>query len=69
MLNHFDIFGIDSNNEHSENKPYIFFTLSIFHLDISGKDINDLQLENRKLISIIILSVFHKDISGNNLIE
>jgi hypothetical protein len=35
----------------------------VFHLDKSGKDSSDEQLEKRKLISVT-LSIFHLDISG-----
>jgi hypothetical protein len=38
--------------------------LSVFQLEISGKDGNNLQLKNKKLISFIFI-VFHFEISGN----
>jgi len=41
-------------------------TLSVFHLDISGKDINDEQFKNNPSI-LITLSVFHLDISGKDI--
>ena len=37
--------------------------LFVFHLDILGNDINDIQFESIKLI-LEILFVFHFDISG-----
>ncbi len=47
----------------SENISSFSVTLFVFHLDKSGKDDNDEQLEN---IPIILLTffVFHLDISG-----
>ena len=40
-------------------------SFEIFHLEISGKDDNDLQLENKELI-LVTLFVFHLDISGKD---
>ena len=37
---HFEISGIDTNDEHSLNILYISTTLLVFHLEISGKEIN-----------------------------
>ena len=36
----------------------------VFHLDISGKEINEIQFVNIELISVTLL-VFQLDISGN----
>ena len=38
--------------------------LSVVHFDISGKDVKEVQSEN-KLFIFLILSVFHTDKSGN----
>jgi hypothetical protein len=38
-------------------------TLEVFHTDMSGKDINFLQLQNIKLI-LMIFNGIHFDISG-----
>ena len=48
--------------------PYISVTLLVFHLEISGNDINDEQSANHKVIKIILL-VFHLDISGHDFNE
>ena len=44
--------GKYSNDSQDVNKPYISVTLETFHLEISGKEVNDLQLVN-KFIHII----------------
>ena len=58
------------NEEHppflpSPNKKLISFILSVFHLDISGKDF---RLEHPKNIPeiFLILPVSHKEISGKD---
>ena len=43
-------------------------TLDVFHSEISGKDFNDSQHENIKLISVTLL-VYHFDISGKDFNE
>ena len=44
----------------------MFFTLLVFHFEISGKDINDEQRENKSLIFVTLL-VFHFEISGKDI--
>ena len=46
----------------------ILVTFIVFHLDISGKDINELHLENIPLI-LVTFVVFHLDISGKDINE
>ena len=48
--------------------PFILITLSVLHLEISGKDNKDEQLQNTAFNSLIF-SVFHFDISGKYFIE
>ena len=43
----------------------MFETLSIFHFEISGIDVNDKQPENKPDI-LVALFVFHFEISGND---
>ena len=38
MVSHFDKFGNENKDEQLLNKEFISVTLSIFHLDILGKD-------------------------------
>ena len=45
--------------------PCISITLSMFHFDKSGNDINDEHLLNNPLI-LVTLIVFHFDILGND---
>ncbi len=44
LVSHFEISGIDFNEEHPENIPPILVTSLVFQFEISGKDINDEQL-------------------------
>ena len=46
----------------------MFIKLEVFHLDISGNDINEEHSLNMKLISLT-LEVFNLDISGNDINE
>ena len=41
LVFHFEISGIDDNDEHLKNKPSIIITLLVFYFEISGKDNND----------------------------
>ena len=45
--------------------PLILLTLVVFHFDTSGKDDNDLHLEN-KLLILITLFISHFDKSGRD---
>ena len=38
--------GINLINLHSKNNPLIFINLLVFHLEISGIDVNDEHLPN-----------------------
>jgi len=40
----------------------------MFHLEISGNDINELQSLNKEYI-LVTFEVFHFDISGNDINE
>ena len=44
-MNYFEKSGNDCNDEQSENILFISVTLEVFHFDISGNDINELQPE------------------------
>ena len=44
----------------------MYLTLIVFHLDKSGRDINDEHEENISLI-LVTLFVFHFDISGKDI--
>ena len=60
-----EISGKDFRDEHPENIPNIFLTFLVFHLDILGNRINDLQSLKMALKSLTLL-IFHLDISGKN---
>ena len=45
FVSHFDISGIDFNEEHDLNIPLIISTFFVFHLEISGKYFKDEQQE------------------------
>ena len=44
------------------------FIFSVFHFEISGKDVNEEHLMNKPLI-YSILSIFQTEISGNDFNE
>ena len=46
----------------------MLFILSVFHLEMSGNDLNDVNPSNKPLI-LLIFSVFQFDISGNDINE
>ena len=46
IIFHFPISGIDNNEKHPLNRPSIFFTFSVFQLEISGNSFSDTQLKN-----------------------
>ena len=51
-----------------KKKPIISVTLFVFHFDISGNDVNEIQLENIPFI-LVTLEVFQMDISGKDINE
>jgi hypothetical protein len=53
-------------NEHPENKPFILVILLTFHLEISGKNINDEHPENKSHILVSFLTS-HLEISGKDI--
>ena len=56
----------DFKEEHPKNKSFILVTLFVFHLDITGKELNDEHLSNKHLI-LVKLFVFHLDILGKEI--
>ena len=49
-----EILGKEVKEAHPSNKLSIVITLSIFHLEISGKHDNNLQLLNKKFLSVSV---------------